>query len=51
MHLVTGLERSCLPDGIPDIQGLSIIYVHATQAHGTRKIVHIPLPIFGPKRK
>ena len=35
--------------GIPDIQGLSIIDLNATQLHGTRKIAHTPLPIFGSK--
>ena len=44
MHLVTGLLLSCSSDGIPEIQGLSSIDVHATQAHGvthgnTRMIV------------
>ena len=42
---VTGLYRSCLSDGIPDRQGLSRINVHATQAHGIRRIAHTPLPI------
>ena len=34
VHLVTGLKRSYLSDGIPYIQGLSRIDVHATHAHG-----------------
>ena len=33
VHLVTGLYPSCFSDGIPDIQGLSSIYVQATHAH------------------
>ena len=33
--------------GIPDIQGLSSIDVHATQAYGIRKISHIPITSFG----
>ena len=47
VHLVTGLKRSCLSDGIPDIQGFSGIDVHATQAQGIRRIAQTPLPIFG----
>ena len=36
VHLVTGLYRSCLYDGIPDIQGFSSIDVQGTHAHGIR---------------
>ena len=49
--MVTGLLRSSSPDGIPIIKGLSSIYVHATQAHGIRKISHMHIPSFGSKRK
>ena len=42
VHLVTGLQSSCLSDGIPDIQGLSSIDVHATQSHGIRKLHILP---------
>ena len=41
---MTGLYRSCSSDGIPDIQGLSSIDVHVTQAHDIRKISHTLLP-------
>ena len=37
--------------GIPDIQVLSSIDVHETQAHGIRRISHIPMPSFVQKRK
>ena len=51
VHLVTGLYRSCLSDGITDIQGLSSIDVQATHAHGIRRIAHLTMPSFGSKRK
>ena len=47
MHLVTGLYRSCAAGGTLDIQGLSIIYLHATQSHSIRKIAHIPILSLG----
>ena len=46
VQLVTGLYSSCLSYGILDVQGLSIIDVNATQAHG---IAQTPLPSFGSK--
>ena len=51
VHLMTGLYRSYLSYGIPDIQGLSIIDAHATQAHSIWRIAHTPIPSFGSKRK
>ena len=32
---------------IPDIQGLSIVDVQATHAHGIRRIAHSPIASFG----
>ena len=51
VQLVTGLYRSCLSDGIPDIQGLYIIDVHSTHAYVIRRIKQTQLPSFGLKHK
>ena len=49
VHLVTGLYRYCLSDGVSDIQGFSRIDVHSTHAHGIWRTAQIPLTSFGSK--
>ena len=39
---VTGWQRDFFFEGMPEIKGLSRIYVHETQAQDMRKIARIP---------
>ena len=51
VHLVTGLQHSCLSNSITDIQDLSRVNGHVIHAHGIRQITQTPLPNFGSKYK
>ena len=41
VQLVTGWQRECFFDRIPEIKGFSSVVVHPTQAHGMRRIAHM----------